>query len=267
MLLTFTHVDACTFSSFILTAIVAFTVRTSTIIRNFGTQSGKGHANSLLRPSENWGFHAYSNQLLILHFSDDNTAGQQTVPISGVGGICVDGMVWTASANQLDLSILLLSSFIPALNSVIKFIKRLLNTYCVPNKPGPGDMETHCDRWPCLQGAWLRWEMTEIYAESSLCCVKCSDRVNTGHQKVPEAEPWIQPPVLSEQGKMGAQGQREDPPWESFTEIPPRFKSADSFQNISVRTINSARIYLSQSIMSFKERPALSSILDRLHAY
>lgn len=198
-------------------------------------------------------------------------SANSTVPISRAGAICVDRMVWTDSANQLDLSILLLSSFIPALNSVIKFIKRLLNTYYAPNKPGTGDMETHCDRWPCPQGTWLRWEMTELYAESSLCCVKCSDRVNTGHQKVPEAEPWIQPPVLSEQGKMGAQGQREDPPWESFTEIPPRFKSADSksadsFQNISVQTINSAR-FLSQSIMSFKERPALSSILDRPHAY
>ena len=65
---------------------------------------------------------------------------------------------------------------------------------------------------------------------------------------------------------MGARGQREGIPWESFTEIPSRFKSADSLQNISVQTINSAR-FLTQAMVSFKARPDLSSIPDGAHTY
>lgn len=142
------------------------------------------------------------------------------------GVLCVDRMVWTTSAN-LTFPIFFLSS----LNSVIKFSKCLLHAYTMCQTAwwyANGQEEVAL---PSRSLAKVGDKWNEI--EFSFCCAKCYDRVNTGHQKVHEAEPWILNEQELTRGEIGAQGQREGISWESFTEILPRFKSADSIQNIS----------------------------------
>lgn len=70
-----------------------------------------------------------------------------------------------------------------------------------------------------------------------LCCAQCSTEDARGARKMLR--------------------QREGTAWGSFTETPPRFKSTDSAQNISVPVADYARCLSQGKVVPFEPRPAL----------
>lgn len=136
MLLTFIHVDTCTFSSFILTSVVALHYLNKEIVFSGRWECIRQRLCETAHQDpqrENWESHAYSNQLLILTFPWRQPSWWGNITDFQLGPLYrQDGMNWLS---QLALPHFLVVpvvpySRVPLLSSVIKSSKH--GVKCLP---------------------------------------------------------------------------------------------------------------------------------------